>query len=43
MPTLPAWCGRIIATAPDPAAARLQVEATVEHLLKGLASSDVSA
>ena len=34
---------RVIATAPDPAAARLQVEETIERLLKGLASSDVSA
>lgn len=34
---------RVIATAPDATAARLQVEATVERLLKGLASSDVSA
>ena len=34
---------RVIATAPDPAAARLQVEETIERLLKGLALSDVSA
>jgi AcrR family transcriptional regulator len=34
---------RVIATAPDPAAARAQVEETIERLLQGLASSSVSA
>ena len=34
---------RVIATAPDPAAARLQVEETIERLLQGLASSNLSA
>lgn len=33
---------RVIATAPDPAAARLQVEDTVERLLQGLESSVIS-
>jgi AcrR family transcriptional regulator len=34
---------RVIATAPDPKAARLQVEETIERLLQGLESSDISA
>lgn len=34
---------RVIATAPDPTVARLQVEETIERLLQGLESSDVSA
>jgi len=33
---------RVIATAPEPAAARLQVEETIERLLNGLESSAVS-
>ena len=33
---------RVIATAPDPAAARLQVEDTIERLLQGLESSVIS-
>ena len=34
---------RVIATAPDPAAARLQVEQTIERLLKGLGLPDAAA
>ena len=34
---------RVITTAADPAAARLEVEETIERLLRGLVSSEVSA